>query len=474
MFIWNKHLDRRTFLRGTGAMVALPLLDAMIPARRLLASTAGRAVPRLAFVYFPHGAIMDEWVRATVTAPPEAGQRVLATAPLEAGQRVIAGALELGRILEPLAPYRNRLTVVSGLENRHAYGPVHAITPGTWLSGRSPRKGTDVADAVTADQLAAEQMGQDAPVRSLAVAAEEPRTIGAGIWEGEYDESQSTTISFRRGQVPVPMEFRPRAVYDTLFHSTPPRRVRAAGCTACGATGAARVRRVPGPTSTLDRVAGDAAGLRKRLGPADRAVLGAYLDTIRDVERRVDKAEVTVCSSGESQAEIAQGFTERLALMFDLIALAFRADITRVASIMMAAEASVMTYDHLGVADSFHLLSHHQNDPEKIEQLRRIQTFHTRMLATFVRTLAELPDGDGSILERSLILFGSNMSDSHAHDHFPLPLAVIGGGCGTVRGGRHLRYPDHTPMSNLLLTMLHRAGVGVESVGDSTCGCAEL
>jgi Protein of unknown function (DUF1552) len=441
MFITKKYLDRRTFLRGMGATVALPLLDSMIPARTLLASTAARAVPRLAFVYFPHGAIMDGWTPAT--AGP---------------------ALELGRILEPLAPYRNRLTVVSGLENRHAYGPVHAITPGTWLSGRSPRKSSEVMHAATADQLAADHLGQDAPLPSLVVATEEPKTVAAGIWEGEYDESYSTTISFRRGQVPVPVEFRPRAVFETLFHSTPP----------CGATVDSRGRCAPASTSVLDRVAGDAARLRQRLGPADRAVLGEYLETIRDVERRVDHAEKRVCFGGQAQTELADQFKERMALMFDMIALGFRADLTRVASMMMAAEASSMTYDHLGIPDSFHLLSHHQNDPEKIEKLIRIQTFHTRMFATFVQTLAALPDGDGSILDRSLILFGSNMSHSHAHDHFPLPLAVIGGGCGTLRGGQHLRYPDHTPMSNLLLTMLHRAGVPAQSVGDSTRECAEL
>ena len=426
MFITNKCLDRRTFLRGTGAMVALPLLDAMIPARALLASTGARPVPRLAFVYFPHGAIMDEWT------PPTTGRD-----------------LRLGRILEPLAPFRHRLTLVSGLENRHAYGPVHAITPGTWLSGRSPRNDGEVIDAGTADQLAADHLGLDTPLPSMVVATEETTKIGAGIWEGEYDESYGTTISFRRPHVPVPMEFRPRAVFDTLFHPTPAR----------GATVDRVEVRAPGSPSILDRVAGDAARLRTRLGPADRAVLGGYLDTIRDVECRVDRAE---------------RFSERMTLMFDMIALAFRADITRVASLMMAAEASSMTYDHLGVPDSFHLLSHHQNDPEKIEKLVRIQTFHTHMFATFVRTLAELPDGDGSILDRSLILFGSNMSNSHAHDHFPLPLAVVGGGCGALPGGRHLRYPDHTPMSNLLLTMLRRAGVPVQSVGDSTGDCAEL
>ena len=432
MFLTKKHLDRRTFLRGMGTTVALPLLDAMIPVRTLLAATAARPVPRLAFVYFPHGAIMDEWAHG------------------------VGRDFELGRILQPLAPFRSRLTIVSGLENRHAYGPVHAITPGTWLSGTSARGSGDVLRGATADQLAAEHFGCDAPLPSIAVATEEPRKIGAGVWEGEYDGSYGTTISFRQRRggsldppgfdppafdppEPVPMEFRPRAVFDTLF----PREMR-----------------TPGSTSVLDLVADNTASLRKQLGPADRSALGDYLETVRDVERRIELAEV------------ADRFTDRLTLMFDMIALAFRADITRVASMMMAAEASSMTYDHLGLPESFHMLSHHQNDPEQIEKLVRIQAFHTRMFATFVRTLSEQPDGDGSILDRSLILFGSNMSNSHAHDHFPLPLAVVGGGCGRLRGGQHLRYPDRTPISNLLLTLLRRGGVPVESFGTANCELA--
>ena len=409
MFITKTHLDRRTFLRGMGATIALPLLDAMIPARTLLAFTAGRAVPRLAFVYFPHGAIMNEWSRD-------------------------------GRILQPLAPFGNRLTIVSGVENRHAYGPVHAITPGTWLSGVSPcRHGAGIGGA-TADQIAAECLGCDTPLPSLAVATEQPTKIGAGVWKGEYDESYGTTISFRReassAAAPVAMEFRPRAVFDTLY------------------------RRAPGSASVLDLVAGDAATLRKRLGPSDRSALNHYLDTLRDVERRVDRV------GNEEEAGVEQTFVGRMALMFDLIALAFRADITRVASVMMAAEASSMTYAHLGVSESFHLLSHHQNDPEKKEKLVRIQAFHTRMFAAFIQTLADLPDGDGTILDRSIVLYGSNMSDSHAHDHFPLPLAVVGG------GGRDLALSDRTPISNLLLTVLRRAEVPVHSIGDSTGECA--
>jgi hypothetical protein len=448
MFLWHKHLDRRTFLRGMGATVGLPLLDAMLP--RL---SWARPVPRLAFVYFPHGAIMDEWTPAL----PKTGQGV-ATA---------RQTLTLGRILEPLTPFRHQLTVVDGLENRHAYGPVHAITPGTWLAGTSPRRGSRddrtrgsaslagarSAEGGTADQLAADHFGGATPMRALAVATEEPQNIHAGIWQGEYDESYGTTISFRQAHVPVPMQFRPRAIFDALFRSS---------------TAADQDEtRAAQSTSILDLVADEAASLRKRLGPADRAVLGEYLERVREIEQRIDRVD-------RRSGSVADRFPARMSLMFDMIALAFRADITRVASVMMAAETSSMTYDHLGVSEPFHLLSHHQNDPEKIEKLVRIQTFHTQMFATFVRTLAELPDGDGSILDRSLILFGSNMSSSHAHDHFPLPAAVVGGGCGTHRGGQHLRYSDRTPVSNLLLTMLHRSGVPVPSIGDSTCECAEL
>jgi hypothetical protein len=253
------------------------------------------------------------------------------------------------------------------------------------------------------------------------------------------------------------MDCGPRNVFDRLFAS--------------GATAAERATR---GTSILDLITGEASNLRKRLGRSDRVVLRDYLDTIRDVEHRVDRAEPWLPDSEASASDVATSFAQRMSLMFDMIALAFQADITRVASFMMAAETSQMTYDQVGVPDAFHLLSHHQNDPAKIEKLVRVQAYHTRVFASFVQKLAELPDGDGSLLDRSLILYGSNMSDSHAHDHFPLPLAVIGGACGKVHGGQHQRCPDHTPAANLLLTMLHRCGVPVESIGDSTGECSEV
>jgi hypothetical protein len=276
------------------------------------------------------------------------------------------------------------------------------------------------------------------------VATEEPRKIAAGAWEGEYDKGLGATISFRRSSS-RPMEFRAREVFDRLF--------------AHGATVEERRVRRDASASVLDLVAADTATLRTRLGAADRAVLGNYCDTVRDIERRA------------CDADAASG-AERMHLMFEMIALAFQADITRVASFMMAAETSQTTYEQVGVPEPFHLVSHHQNDPGKIEKLVRIQRYHASVFASFVERLADLRDGDGSMLDRSIILYGSNMSDSHAHDHFPLPLVVVGGGCGALNGGRHLRYPDRTPHSNLLVTMLHRARVPVESLGDSTGECA--
>lgn len=429
MVISRMHLDRRTFLRGMGAAVALPWLDAMIPAGTPPAATAGRGGPRLAFVYFPHGAVMPAWTPA-------------ADGPIAA----------LPSILEPLAPFVDRLTIVSGLENRHAYGPVHAITPGTWLFGPH-RDAARPGQGITADQVAAECFARETVLPSIEVAAEEPRTIGTGGWDpGQWDGYGATT-SLGAGSVPRAMEVSPRRVFDRLF---------AMGATSDPAAGV-RSRR-----SVLDLVAGDAAALPRRLGPRDRATLSDYLDSVRDVERRVERIEALPSAELESPVAAEEAFTERQRLMFDLIVLAFRADLTRVASFMMAAETSAMTYGHLGVPESFHLLSHHQYDAARLDALVRIQQHHTRLLAGFVRTLAESPDGDGSILDRSLILYGSNMSDSHAHDHFPLPLAVVGGGPARPGSGRHLRYPDRTPLSNLLVTLLQRSGVPVTSFGDST------
>jgi hypothetical protein len=438
MFVTKKHLSRRIVLRGLGATVALPLLDAMIPARTALAQTAASPLPRMAFIYFPHGAIMDKWT------PGEEG-----------------AAFDLPPILQPLEPFKSRLTVVSGLANKHASGPTHAITPGTWLSSVSPRVSHDPYGGITADQIAALHIGQDTPLPSLEVASEE--AVGGGACDRNYGCSYGATISFRTPSTPLPMEFNPRKLFQKLFGQ--------------GDTPEERKILAAQYASVLDVVADKASELARAVGPADRRILSDYLESVREIERRVQKMEARDLSHmtlPDAPVGIPNSFDEQLNLMFDTVALAWQAGLTRVTSFMMAAEVSNMTYNHVDVSDAFHALSHHQNNAAKLERLLRVQTYHSRVFAKFVQKLSEMPDGDGSMLDHSILLYGSNMSNSNAHDHFPLPSAVIGGGCGAIKGGQHIRYPDHTPVSNLMLTLLQRVGVPVETLGDSTGTISEV
>ncbi len=438
MFVTKKHLSRRTVLRGLGATVALPLLDAMIPARTALAHTAAAPTPKLAFVYFPHGAIMNRWT------------------PAAEGR-----GFELSPLLEPLAPFKSHLTIVSGLENKHASGPTHAITPGTWLSGVSPRISHDPYGGITADQIAVQHIGQDTPLPSLEVATEE--AVGGGACDRNYGCSYGATISFRTPSTPLPMEFNPRKLFQRLFGQ--------------GDTPEEREVLAAQYASILDVVAGKAAALQKAVGPSDRRMLDDYLESVREIERRVQKMEENDLSHitlPDAPVGIPSSFDEQMNLMFDTVALAWQANLTRITSFMMAAEVSNMTYNHVDVPDAFHALSHHQNNAAKLERLERVQLYHNRAFARFVQKLKDTPDGDGSMLDHSLLVYGSNMSNSNAHDHFPLPMALVGGACGKVKGGKHLKYPDRTPVSNLLLTALQRAGVPIETLGDSTGGLAEV
>jgi hypothetical protein len=438
MFITKKHLSRRTVLRGVGATIALPLLDAMIPARTALAATAAAPVPRMGFVYFPHGAIMSKWTPAT------------------------EGKLDdLPPLLAPLDAFKSQLTIVSGLENKHAVGPTHAITPGTWLSGVSPRISHDPYGGITADQIAAQHIGQDTPLPSLEVATEE--AVGGGACDRNYGCSYGATISFRTPTTPLPMEFNPRKLFQRLFGQ--------------GDTPEERERLAAQYSSILDVVTEKAAALQKLVGPSDRAMLGDYLESVREIERRVQKMEANDLSHivlPDAPVGIPNSFDEQMTLMFDTVALSWRANLTRITSFMMAAEVSNMTYNHVGVGDAFHALSHHQNNAAKLERLQRVQTYHTEAFAKFVKQLADTPDGDGSMLDHAILTFGSNMSNSNAHDHFPLPMAIVGGGCGKLKGGQHVRYPDRTPVANFMLTVLNRAGVPIESLGDSTGALAEV
>jgi len=439
MFITKKHLPRRIFLKGAGTLLALPLLDAMIPAATALASTAARPTPRLAFIYFPHGAIMEKWTPAATGT-----------------------SFELTPILEPLKPFQKQLTIVSGLGNRPGEsGAVHAIVPATWLSCTHPKQGQDPNGGVTIDQIAAAHIGQDTPLPSLEIATEAPG--GGGACDRDYGCSYSGTISFRTPTTPLPMEYNPRKLFQRLFGR--------------GDSPEERKEIVQETASILDLVADDARDLQRSLGARDRAVLGDYLETVRELERRVQKTQAQDLSHlSLPQVPVGQpdSFDQTLNLMFDMAVLAYQANITRIVNYMMAAEVSGRTYNNVGVPDAFHAVSHHANDPAKKDKLVRIQRYHSEVVAKFLKKLASTPDGDGTLFDHSLILYGSNMSNSDRHNQFPLPTALLGGGCGRLKGGQHLVYPDHTPLANLLLTMLDRAGVPAEAVGDSTGKMAEI
>jgi hypothetical protein len=437
MFITKKHLSRRTFLRGAGVAVGLPLLDAMVPAWTALAQTAAAAKPRMGFMYLPHGAIMEHWT------------------PAAEGTN-----FELSPILQPFAPYKNRLTIISGLENKPAIAPpVHALNPGTWLSCVTPEPSQEPHGGVTIDQLAAQHIGQDTPLPSLEIATE--GRGGNGACDRTYGCSYGATISFRSPTTPLPMESDPRKLFERLFGQ--------------GDTAQERKAITKQYASILDLVTQEARDLQKTLDAPDRAKLADYLESVREIERRVQKMEEQDLSSLElPDVPVGANFDQRLNLMFDMIALAYQANITRVFSYMMAGEGSNVTYNHIGISDAFHPLSHHQNDKTRKERLVKIQTYHSQAFAKFLAKLAAMPDGEGSVLDNSILLYGSNMSNSNAHDEFPLPTIVVGGGAGKIKGGQHLKYEDKTPLANLHLTLLERAGVPVDKFGNSTKLFSEL
>ena len=438
-FITRKHISRRTVLRGAGAAIALPLLDAMIPASTLLAQTAAKPTVKLGFLYFPHGAIMEQWT------PEKQGSD-----------------FELSPILEPLKPFQKQLTIVSGLGNRPGESQaVHAIVPATWLSCVHPKQGQDPNMAATADQLAAKAIGQDTPLPSIEISTEGQG--GGGSCDRDYGCNYSGTISYRTATTPLPMENNPRKLFQRLFGR--------------GDTPQERKELVQEYSSVLDMVSEDAAALNRKLGARDQAMLSDYMETVRELERRVQKTQTHDLSKlklPDVPVGIPENVDTLLNLMLDMAALAYQAGLTRVINYMFAAEVSGRTYNLIGVPDAFHAVSHHGNDPAKKAKLVKIQNYHTKVLAKWLTKLKETPDGDGSMLDHSIILYGSNMSNSDRHNQFPLPTALIGGGCGKLKGGQHLVYPDHTPLANVLLTMLDRAGVPLDKLGDSTSKIAEV
>jgi hypothetical protein len=439
MFITKKHISRRTLLKGAGVSVALPLLDAMVPACTALAQTAAAPKMRTGFFYIPHGAIMHNTAH---------GPAMDKWTPSGAG-----ADFKLSPILSPLEPYKKYVTSFGNLENKASAGSVHTLNPATWLSATRPDgTGSHAHMAPTIDQLIAKAIGQDTPLPSLEVASETTVQSAAG-GGGSY-----TTLSFRDPESPLPMEYNPRKIFLQLFGEgdTPEERAFISRQT----------------RSVLDLISDRTTKLQAQLGNNDRAVLDGHLETVRELERRAQKAGAANLSNlkiPNAPVGELEDFAEQVQLMFDLLALAFQADLTRVVSYIMVAEGTNRTYNHIGVPDAFHPVSHHANDLERINKLVKIQTWHVQKFSEFVAKMAATPDGDGTLLDHSILMYGSNMSNSDLHNNYPLPNIIVGGGNGKVKlGGLHILLPERTPIANLHLTLLQKAGIERDKFADST------
>ena len=442
MIITKKHLPRRTFLRGLGVAVGLPFLDSMVPAQTLLSKTAASPRVRLAYCYIPHGGVMANWTPAAEGA-----------------------GFELSRTLMPLKDHHGQVVVISNLAHKlaGAQGPGdsggdHGRSPSVFLNGVHPKRteGEDVRAGKTVDQIAASHIGQDTPLPSLELATEDMTGL-IGACDVGFSCTYTNTISWRTPTTPLPMEINPRVVFDRLFGD--------------GSSAAERLARIQRERSILDAVTSEVNRLQRGLPANDRNRVAEYLDNVREIERRIQLAEAKNSQSIKVPATpigIPDDHVEHSKMMFDLMALAFQAEITRVSSFMMAREVSYRTFPQIGVPDPFHATSHHQDNPEKLEKLTKINTYHVSLVAYFMDKLKAIPDGDGTLLDHSLVLFGSSMSNSNLHNHSPLPVFIAGGACGRMKGGRHIKYPEDTPMANLLATTLVKAGLNEDHIGDST------
>jgi hypothetical protein len=439
MFNTKKHLSRRTVLKGAGVNLALPFLSAMVPSSTALAQTAAAPKIRTGFFYLPHGAIMYN-----TSHGPSADRWT----PSGSGAN-----FKLNAIMAPLEPHKKYVTSFGNLENAATAGSVHTFTPATWLSATRPTTTGAVATmSATLDQVIAKMIGQDTPLPSLELCSETISQVAAG-GGGSY-----TTLSFRDEHSPLPMEYNPRKVFLQLFGEgdTPQERASIGRQT----------------NSILDLILDGTKKLQGSLGGEDRAVLDGYLDSVREIERRAQKAAAKDLSAFQiPDAPVGEldKFEEQVKLMFDLLALAYQADLTRVASYIMVAEGTNRTYNHIGVPDSFHPVSHHANDLERINKLVKIQTWHMEKFAEFLAKMAATPDGQGSLLDHSIFMYGSNMSNSDLHNNYPIPNIVVGGGNGKMKlGGQHLALPERTPIANLHLTLLQKVGLERDKFGDST------
>ena len=441
MVITKKCLPRRTFLRGMGVTLALPLLDSMVPAFAQVRGSAARGIQRFAVVYVPNGINMAKWTPA--------------------GE----GPLEMTAILAALAPFKERLLLLSGLASEPAM-PItgegtgdHARASAAFLTGVHPKKteGRDLKAGVSMDQIAAQYMGTETQLPSLELCLDSNDLLGA--CEAGWSCAYANTLAWRTPTTPLPMENDPRLVFERLFGDV------------ASTTPAARLARIKKDQSILDSLTDEVRRFQTQLGTGDRAKMAQYLDGVREVEKRIQKAEA---QSSRELPEIPKPmgipgtFEEHAKLMFDLQALAFQTDLTRVSTFMMSREVSPRTYPEIGVSDPHHGLSHHGDNPEKLELLAKVNTFHVNLLAHFLEKLQSTADGDGTLLDHVTLLYGCGISNGNEHLHTDLPILLAGKGGGQLKGGRHIRVAEGTPLTNLQLTLLDKLGVPAEHLGDST------
>jgi hypothetical protein len=433
MFVRKIALPRRTFLRGVGAAVSLPFLDAMVPAFTALARAQGRPRTRFGTVYIPNGAIMEQWIPASVGA-----------------------GFDIKPILQPLESFKNQLVVVSNLTRSHPGSQVgdHAVSAAGFLTGVWPKRteAEDVLANTSIDQVVAQQIGQDTPLPSLEVATED-FTGYVGACSPGFNCAYLNTVSWSSPSKPLPMDINPRVVFERMFGR--------------GGSPAERAARTRDARSMLDSVAEEARQLQRGLGIRDRQRVGDYLDNLREIERRIQRAEAQsrVDVTMDVPVGVPDSFEEHIGVMYDLLAVAYQAEVTRVFSFMLSRELSQRTYPNIGVTEQHHSVSHHGNDANKIAQNVKVNTYHMRLFAQFLEKLRNTPDGDGSLLDHSLIVYGGGMGNPNGHASDPLPVVAVGGGVGT--GHRHVQLKPQTPVGNLWLTIAERYGSRMPSFGDS-------
>ena len=435
MIIFKKTLPRRTLLRGIGASLALPLLDSMVPALSSASAQTAQPAKRMGVVYVPNGMAMKSWTPSTE-----------------------GSGFEITRILRPMKAYQNRMLVLTGLNGSSSNAGVHASASTRFLTGTIPaRSESDLQAAVSVDQLVARELGKQTQLGSLELALDQSDVFGS--CDIGFSCQYTSTIAWREAHTPLPMETNPRVVFERLFGDT-------------GTTDpAVRLKRIRKDQSLLDSVSDRVSELNRKVDVSDRAKLDQYLDAVRDVERRIQLAEAQSDRELpllEQPAGVPQTYEEHAKLMFDMQVLAYQTDLTRVITFMMGRELSGRTYAEIGVPDSHHPTSHHRDDPTLYEKVTKINEFHTSLFAYYLDKLDSTPDGNGSLLDNLLMLYGAGMSDSNRHDNTGLPLVLLGGGSGSVKGGRHLRYREGTPISNLHLTMLDKMGLPLEKLVNST------